>query len=132
MGVSALPASLGRDRVCDPYDVAGIMAALASPSRLEIVRLLADAELDVTELAHRLEASVATTSHHLGPLRRAGLVRSRREGTRTLNRLAGPGVLALCTAACTMADRSESVEKGTFAPSGEDQGRHTRTGGGST
>jgi DNA-binding transcriptional ArsR family regulator len=90
---------------CDPADVAEVMAALASPSRLEIVALLADAELDVTEIAHRLGASVATTSHHLGPLRRAGLVTSRRTGTRILNRLAGPHVLDLCAAACATANR---------------------------
>lgn len=91
--------------VCDPVDVAAVMAALASPSRLEIVALLADAELDVTEIAHRLGASVATTSHHLGPLRRAGLVTSRRDGTRILNRITGPHVLDLCAAACATANR---------------------------
>ena len=90
---------------CDPDDVAEVMAALASPSRLEIIALLADAELDVTEIAHRLGASVATTSHHLGPLRRAGLVTSRRDGTRILNRIAGSHVLDLCAAACATANR---------------------------
>lgn len=91
---------------CNPVDVAEVMAALASPSRLEIVALLADAELDVTEIAHRLGASVATTSHHLGPLRRAGLVTSRWDRTRILNRIAGPHVLDLCAAACATANRS--------------------------
>ena len=91
---------------CDPGDVAEILAALASPSRLAIVGVLADAELDVTEIAQRLGASVATTSHHLGPLRRTGLVASRRVGTRILNRLAGPDVLDLCAAACAMTHTS--------------------------
>lgn len=91
---------------CESDDVAEVMAALASPSRLEIVRLLADAELDVGEIAQRLGASVAVTSHHLGPLRRAGLVASRRDGTRILNRIADPGVLDLCAAACAVAHRS--------------------------
>ena len=91
------------DAGCDVVDVAEIMAALASLSRLAIVRLLAEEELDVGEIAQRLGAWVATTSHHLGPLRRAGLVTSRRDGTRILNRVAGPRVLDLCTAACAMA-----------------------------
>ena len=90
------------DASCDVDDVAEIMAALASPSRVAIVRLLAEEELDVGEIAQRLGASVATTSHHLGPLRRAGLVTSRRDSTRILNRTASPRVLALCTAACAM------------------------------
>ena len=88
------------DARCDAHEIAEVMAALASPSRVEIVRLLAAAELDVTEIAARLGASVAATSHHLGPLRRAGLVTSRREGTRILNRLSGPRVVDLCSAAC--------------------------------
>jgi DNA-binding transcriptional ArsR family regulator len=95
------------DRGCDVDDVAEIMAALASPSRLAIVRILAETELDVGEIAERLGASVATTSHHLGPLRRAGLVTSRRDGTRLLNRIAGPRVLDLCAAACAMAPARE-------------------------
>jgi DNA-binding transcriptional ArsR family regulator len=103
MELTALPAVVDQG-ACDPDDVADVMAALASPSRLEIVRLLADAELDVTELAHRLGASVATMSHHLGPLRRAGLVTSRRHGTRILNRLADPDVLELCATACAIAN----------------------------
>ena len=91
------------DPGCDVDDVAEIMAALASPSRVAIVRLLAEEEFDVGEIAQRLGASVATTSHHLGPLRRAGLVTSRRDGTRILNCVAGPRVLDLCAAACAMA-----------------------------
>lgn len=103
MDLIAQPAVIEHD-ACDPDEVAEVMAALANPSRLEIVRLLAEAELDVTDLAHGLGASVATTSHHLGPLRRAGLVSSRRHGTRILNRLADPHVIELCAAACAIAN----------------------------
>lgn len=38
---------------CDPGSVAHIMAALASSRRLEIVRLISTADLDVGEIAHR-------------------------------------------------------------------------------
>jgi predicted transcriptional regulator len=72
MDLTAPPTALRPDAGCDPDDVTEIVAALASPSRLEIARLLADAELDVGEIAHRLGASVATISHHLGPLRGPG------------------------------------------------------------
>ena len=98
--MTASPPTVNRPQDCDPVEVAETLAALASPSRLGIVRLLAGTELDVTEIAVQLGASVAATSHHLGPLRRARLVISRREGTRILNRIAGPHVLELCEAAC--------------------------------
>ena len=42
------------------------------------------AEASTTELARRLEASPAGVSEHLGVLRRAGLVRARREGRSVL------------------------------------------------
>jgi DNA-binding transcriptional ArsR family regulator len=59
-GSDALGELLGRRR-------AGILVALA-------------AEATTTELARRLAASPAGVSEHLGVLRRAGLVRARREG----------------------------------------------------
>jgi DNA-binding transcriptional ArsR family regulator len=92
------------DETCEPDKVAEIMVALASPTRLEIVSLLADAELDVTEVARHMGVSVANTSHHLGLLRRAGLVISRRQGTRILNRVANAHVVELCANACALAD----------------------------
>jgi DNA-binding transcriptional ArsR family regulator len=106
MDLTAPRSDAGRDT----DDVAEIIAALASRSRLEIVRLLVDTELDVTDIAQRLGASVATTSHHLGPLRRAGLVTSRRDGTRILNRIAGPRVLDLCVAPCAVAHPSRRLD----------------------
>ena len=39
-----------------------------------------EAPRSTTELAERLALSAATTSHHLGALRDAGLVTSRRDG----------------------------------------------------
>ena len=48
--------------------------------------MLADlsAPRSTTELAGRLSLSAATTSHHLGALRDAGLVTGRREGRAVL------------------------------------------------
>jgi DNA-binding transcriptional ArsR family regulator len=59
--------------------------------------------LDVTEVANRLGLSVANSSHHLARLRRAGLVTSRRNGTRITNAVAGLHVVDLCRAACESA-----------------------------
>ena len=61
---------------------AEVAKALASGRRAEIVDVLAQGERSVEEVAEELGQSVANTSHHLRVLARAGLVRTRREGTR--------------------------------------------------
>jgi len=67
---------------------AGVAKALASGRRAEIVDLLAQGERSVEDVATEIGQSVANTSHHLRTLARAGLLRSRREGTRVWYRLA--------------------------------------------
>jgi rhodanese-related sulfurtransferase/DNA-binding transcriptional ArsR family regulator len=66
--------------------------ALSSGRRAEIVDLLAQGERSVEEIAAELDQSVANTSHHLRALARAGLVATRREGTRIHYRLASERV----------------------------------------
>src|SRR5439155_25610000 len=61
---------------------ASVAQALGSGRRAEIVDLLAQAERSVEEIATEISQSVANTSQHLQVLARAGLVRSRRDGTR--------------------------------------------------
>jgi DNA-binding transcriptional ArsR family regulator len=87
----------------DALGTADVLSALASPHRVEIIRLLDHRELDVGELASVLGISMANTSHHLARLRTAGLVASRREGTRVFNRLVTHDVAALVRAACDVA-----------------------------
>jgi rhodanese-related sulfurtransferase/DNA-binding MarR family transcriptional regulator len=75
--------------------LASVAAALASGRRAEIVDVLAQGERSVEELAGQIGQSVANTSHHLRTLARAGLVRSRREGTRIIYALADDRVSEL-------------------------------------
>ena len=56
-----------------------LLKALADPTRLRIVGLLAQRELCVCDLEQLLGVSQSMTSHHLGVLRRAGLLLQRRE-----------------------------------------------------
>lgn len=72
--------------------IADVAAALSSGRRAEIVDLLAQAERSVEEVAAEMGQSMANASHHLRALARAGLVRSRRDGTRIYYRLAGDEV----------------------------------------
>ena len=71
---------------------ASVAQALGSGRRAEIIDLLAQGERSVEEIANEISQSVANTSQHLHVLARAGLVRSRREGTRVVYRLASERV----------------------------------------
>lgn len=81
------------------YDgLAAVAKAVGNGRRAEIIDLLAQAERSVEELATEIEQSVANTSHHLQLLLRAGLVRTRRDGTRIHYSLANPRVAELWAA----------------------------------
>jgi rhodanese-related sulfurtransferase/DNA-binding HxlR family transcriptional regulator len=67
----------------------------ASPVRLELLDLLAQAPRTVQDLARASEQSTANASQHLQALQAAGLVSRRREGTSVRYALAGDDVLAL-------------------------------------
>lgn len=58
-----------------------IFRALADEVRLRILGALQSAELSVAELVEVLHLPQSTVSRHLKPLREAGLVETRREGT---------------------------------------------------
>ena len=77
--------------------LASVGKAVSSGRRAEIVDLLAQGERSVEGVAAELGQSVANTSHHLRNLARAGLVRTRREGTRVIYGLASDQVLQLWT-----------------------------------
>src|SRR6185436_17921029 len=72
--------------------LASVAQALGSGRRAEIVDVLAQGERSVDEIAGEISQSGANTSQHLQVLARAGLVRSRREGTRIFYRLASERV----------------------------------------
>jgi len=64
-----------------------IHKALADVNRLRIVRRLAQGEATVTELIDHVGLSQPLVSWHLGKLRLAGLVETRRAGRETVTRL---------------------------------------------
>ena len=84
---------------------ASVAQALGSGRRAEIVDVLAQGERSVEEIATEIDQSLANTSHHLQLLLRAGLVRSRREGTRIYYRLASDRVGDLWAAVREVAER---------------------------
>ena len=78
---------------------AEVARALASGRRAEMADLLAQGERPVEQIAGEIGQSVANTSHHLRAMARAGLVTTRRDGTRIFYTLASDRVAALCSAA---------------------------------
>src|SRR5919107_2337450 len=75
--------------------IARMGKAFASPVRLELLDLLAQAPRSVEELARASGQSTANTSQHLQALHAAGMVTRAREGTRVRYALAGQDVLRL-------------------------------------
>jgi DNA-binding transcriptional ArsR family regulator len=69
-----------------------LLGALAAPERLRIIRALCTSPRNVSALADELKVTLSNASHHLTVLRRAGLVRGRKQGRFVLYSLA-PGVL---------------------------------------
>lgn len=92
-----------KDRMYEAF--AGVGRALSSGRRVELVDVLAQGERSVEELAGELGQSTANTSHHLRALAQAGLVETRRDGTRVVYRLAGEGVSELWAAMRQVAAR---------------------------
>ena len=95
--------------------------AFASPVRLELLDLLAQAPRSVEELARASGQSTANTSQHLQALRAAGMVTRTREGTRVRYELAGDEALRLWLALRdASAARLAEVERASHEYLGED------------
>jgi DNA-binding transcriptional ArsR family regulator len=73
----------GADQIGPPPSAVRLYRALGDETRLRILRLLADRDHYLTELAQQLELSKPTVKHHLAQLRAAGLVTLTEEGSLT-------------------------------------------------
>ncbi|MDI3384637.1 metalloregulator ArsR/SmtB family transcription factor [Streptomyces sp. B-S-A8] len=76
-------------------DAVAVLKAVADPTRFTVLWELSRGERAVGELAELTGAQVAAVSQHLARLRTAGLVTTRRDGTRVYYRAAGDHVRAL-------------------------------------
>jgi len=85
-----------KDAVFDAF--ADVAKALGNGRRAELVDVLAQGERHVDDLAGEIGQSVANTSFHLRALAAAGMVTTRRDGTRIFYRLASERVADLWSA----------------------------------
>ena len=67
--------------------VAELFSALGDTSRIRIIALLSEAEMNVGELADHVGLSQSAVSHHLRHLRQMRLVRTRKDGRHVYYRL---------------------------------------------
>jgi ArsR family transcriptional regulator len=70
------------------YVKAEFFKAMAHPARIRMLELLCDGERSVSELIDEVGLEGSHVSQQLGVLRRANLVRSRKEGTSVVYSLA--------------------------------------------
>jgi rhodanese-related sulfurtransferase len=78
--------------------LAQIGTALSSPTRIEFLELLAQAERSVEQLTALTGTKTANASQHLQKLRQAGLILGRKEGLYVYYRLAGDEIVGLLLA----------------------------------
>lgn len=64
----------------EEYDLVKIFKALADKTRQDIMELLSDEEMNVTDICSEFDISQPTVSHHLQILKNSDLVAARKEG----------------------------------------------------
>jgi rhodanese-related sulfurtransferase/DNA-binding transcriptional ArsR family regulator len=122
--IGAMADRAAKDALYDGF--AEVAKALSSGRRCEIVDLLAQGERRVEDIADELDQSVANTSHHLRAMARAGVVTTRRDGTRIYYRLASDRVAELLAALRDVgAEHAAGLERLAQAYLGERDGIET-------
>jgi len=86
------------------------LKALAHPRRLEIVHLLRDQAMCVTDLAEMLGIPQANLSQHLLILKRVGIVRIDRNRKYVYYRLTDPNIIKACDLLRDMLIRDQSLK----------------------
>jgi len=72
---------------------AEICKVFSNPTRLEILNLLRDKEMSVTELIEKTKLSQANISQHLSIMKSKGIVISDRKGKNVYYRLTNPKII---------------------------------------
>jgi len=80
-------AAVRKDNGRAPADATEVLKILADPTRLGLIEKLLDGERCVAALTDAMGLRQPRISHHLGILRRAGLVQNRRAGKKVFYRL---------------------------------------------
>ena len=79
--------------------------ALSEPMRLKILRRLFRSDASVGEILEDVGGTQANVSKHLSVLHGSALVDRRKDGTRTVYRIADPTLLKICSIVCDGVER---------------------------
>lgn len=75
---------------------ASICQTMANAKRLEIISILGERELAVSDLADKMEVKISNLSQHLSIMKNKGILTSRRDGVHIYYRIANPKVIKAC------------------------------------
>lgn len=70
--------------------------SLAHPKRLEIIHLLRDRSLSVTDIQNMLDLPQANLSQHLQILRENGVVKTKKKGKQIFYKISDPKIIIAC------------------------------------
>ena len=69
---------------------------ISHPTRLQIIDILHDREMTVTDLATQLQIAVGNLSQHLNLMKQRRVLESRKEGNSVIYRLTNPKMIKAC------------------------------------
>ena len=84
---------------------------MADPTRLRILHFLQQEERCVTDILSEVGGSQANVSKHLGVLRQAGLLESRKEGVNNFYSIGDETVFVICRTVCDSLERQVHQDK---------------------
>lgn len=75
---------------------ADICKTLANPKRIEIINILGDKEMSVSNLLKKTKLLKANLSQHLSIMKNKGIIKSRKEGLSVYYKISNPKVVKAC------------------------------------
>jgi DNA-binding transcriptional ArsR family regulator len=100
------------DKIRTLFDArAKIIKAIAHPSRLFIIDQLSGGEKCVCELTRMIGADISTVSKHLALLKKAGIVRDRKEGLQVFYSLRTPCIMRFFECVESVQNEREAIER---------------------
>ena len=84
------------------FEVAAeLFSVLSTPIRLQILGVLCDGELSVSQILERVETTQPNLSQHLAILYRHGVIGKRKDGTQVIYNVQSEKAVALCRSVVT-------------------------------
>ena len=91
---------------------AKFLKCIGEPTRLQILRLLADGEKCVSEIIENVHREQSLVSHHLKALKACNIVVARHEAQKVYYKLADPTIADIVTASADLLSRLCVCEEG--------------------